>query len=451
MTSNRHREMIFVSDRVRALIPALTGIFDTLDAQTARTVRTLEEAQRDDPHKYLFRGIAEGFAAVSAARRAVAELREVVDRTGKTINELERHDRSVQWNPSSVTASSSWQVCYADGVEEFPQRTDYIDTDDYGSDPPPDSDLLENLFSLELPWWLDAGLSFLVIGDLLDILREQLLKRLKGQEPDNLITAIALLGLLADLGHINPLPFAEDTPNVVLAILKPLVKRLPKGKTREYLAQLIERAVQNPDDRKFLVDLMMSLKEHNDILEKLVKNPKVDPKVMMAVLQGGSEFVELLAKHGDDAYRAAAILGKHAPEILKQYDEISHIPGADRLLKRLVQGDKQTEGAVGQIRYLRSIKDDIKEIEVSLPNGGIPDAILKDGTIIEVKNWDFSKPSYQQSKDLVVDKLLDQLERYRITFPDKPIVVVFTSPLDEIPKYIREAIEEAGFVVKGME
>jgi hypothetical protein len=116
-----------------------------------------------------------------------------------------------------------------------------------------------------------------------------------------------------------------------------------------------------------------------------------------------------------------------------------------------VQGGKQTEGAVGQIRYLRSIKDDIKEIEVSLPNGGIPDAILKDGTIIEVKNWDFSKPSYQQSKDLVVDKLLDQLERYRITFPDKPIVVVFTSPLDEIPKYIREAIEEAGFVVKGME
>jgi len=447
MTSNRHREMIFVSDRVRALIPALAGIFDTLDAQTARTVRTLEEAQRDDPHKYLSRGIAEGFAAVSAARRAVAELREVVDRTGKTINELERHDRSVQWNPSSITASSSWQVCYADGVEEFPQRTDYIDTDDYGSDPPPDSDLLENLLSLELPWWLDAGLSFLVIGDLLDILREQLLKRLKGQEPDNLITAIALLGLLADLGHINPLPFAEDTLNFVLAILKPLVKRLPKGKTREYLAQLIERAIQNPDDLKFLVDLTMSLKEHGDILKKLDEKPKV----MMAVLQGGSEFVELLAKHGDDAYQAAAILGKHAPEILKQYDEISHIPGADRLLKRLGEGGTQTPGAVGQIRYLRSIKDDIKEIEVSLPNGGIPDAILKDGTIIEVKNWDFSNPFYQQSKDLVVDKLLDQLERYRITFPDKPIVVVFTSPLDEIPKDIREAIEEAGFVVKGME
>ncbi len=447
MTSNRPREMIFVSDRVRALIPALTGIFDTLDAQTARTVRMLEEAQRDDPHKYLSGGIAEGFAAVSAARRAVAELREVVDRTGRTINELERHDRSVQWNPSSVTASSSWQVCYADSVEEFPQRTDYIDTDDYGSDPPPDSDLLENLLSLELPWWLDAVLSFLVIGDLLDILREQLLKRLKGQEPDNLITAIALLGLLADLGHINPFPFAEDTLNLVLAILKPLVKRLPKGKTREYLAQLIERAVQNPDDLKFLVDLSMSFRKHPDILEQLVNNPKV----MMAALQGGSEFVELLAKHGDDAYQAAAILGKHAPEILKQYDEISHIPGADRLLKRLGEGGTQTPGAVGQIRYLRSIKDDIKEIEVSLPNGGTPDAILKDGTIIEVKNWDFSKPFYQQSKDRVVDKLLDQLERYRKTFPDKPIVVGFTSPLDEIPKDIREAIEEAGFIVKGME
>jgi hypothetical protein len=72
-----------------------------------------------------------------------------------------------------------------------------------------------------------------------------------------------------------------------------------RGKTREYLAQLIERAVQNPDDRKFIADLSVSFKKHPDMLEKLVKNPKV----MMAVLQGGSEFVELLAKYGNSVGR----------------------------------------------------------------------------------------------------------------------------------------------------
>ncbi|ACL26534.1 hypothetical protein [Chloroflexus aggregans] len=169
------------------------------------------------------------------------------------------------------------------------------------------------MLELELPWWLDVVLSFLGIGDIIDLIREQIIKRFAGKEPDNLITAIAVLGLVADAGWLQPIPSVEDAPNVTLALLKTIAKRLPKGKTRDYLAELIEKTAKNPDDFKRLVDFGVALNKHPDILETLIASPKV----MRAALEGGSEFVELLAKYGDDAFDAAKILGKHAPDVIK--------------------------------------------------------------------------------------------------------------------------------------
>ncbi|HMQ29201.1 MAG TPA: hypothetical protein PKD53_00675 [Chloroflexaceae bacterium] len=453
MTSNQHQEIILDSDKVRASLPALTSTLDSLDAQTFSVVRHLEEAQRGDPHKYLSGGISEGFDAGGTSQRAAAELRDVIDRVYQTLNAFDHHDRNFRLvhaaSPAPTSSQSVPSVC-TDEELLFPSKEDYVDKDDYGSEPPPDSEnLINKLLELELPWWLDAGLSFFAIGDIIDIIRQQIINRFAGKEPDNLITAIAVFGLVADAGWLQPIPSVEDAPNAILALLKTIAKRLPKGKTRDYLAELIEKAAKNPDDLKRLVDFGVALSKHQDILEKLIANPKV----MRAALEGGSEFVELLAKYGDEAFDAAQILGKHAPNVIKQYDEIAHLPGSDRILKDLQVGGTITSGAVGEIRYFRSIKDDVAEVALRSSDGQkAADAVLKDGTIIDVKNWDFQRDFYQNpaSLDKAIDKLLDQVDLRRAQYPGQPIKYVFTSPLDQVPASIKEALTEADVILEGM-
>ncbi len=102
MKSNQHQEIILDSDQVRASLPALASILDSLNAQTLSLLRRLEEAQRGDPHKYLSGGIAEGFDAVGTSRRAAAELRDVIDRVTQTLRAFDQHDQGVHTAPTTV-------------------------------------------------------------------------------------------------------------------------------------------------------------------------------------------------------------------------------------------------------------------------------------------------------------------------------------------------------------
>lgn len=294
---------------------------------------------------------------------------------------------------------------------------------------------------LDLPWWLDLPLSMIAVGDILDLAREQILKRIKGQEPDILITSLAALGLAADLGWLIPSPGAEDAPNAILATLKTVAKELPAGPVRDYLGEMIERSLKNPEEVARLGKLTTTLAEHADLLPKLMDNPRA----FMAVLKGGPETATLLAKHGDVAISAAQQFGEHAPSFIKFYDEIAHIPGADNLLKDMAAGGSTSFGALGELYYFRSIKEEVASIGLFHDGRKAADGVLKDGTVVDVKNWDFSTPAYRTDNHLLrsqLDKLTQQVELRRAQYPNAPRIryVFTTDSIDDIPLPIRERL-----------
>src|SRR4030067_2604116 len=85
------------------------------------------------------------------------------------------------------------------------------------------------------------------LGDPADVIK-QLWNRIRGQEVDELVLMLALLGVVADLGWLNPIPSAEDAPNAVLAALKALAKQIPPGAARESLQEMVELAAKNADE-----------------------------------------------------------------------------------------------------------------------------------------------------------------------------------------------------------
>jgi hypothetical protein len=325
----------------------------------------------------------------------------------------------------------------ADGGEPFPDRTDFngitLSPDGGGVAPTAEEQsLIDQILSLEMPWWLDLGLSFFVVGDIIDLVREQILKRFSGQSPDLLVTALAGLGLAADLGWINPVPSAEDAPNAILGALKVVAKRLPAGEARDALAALVEKAIKNPDEMARLAKLSASFAEHTDVLAKLMENPRA----MMAAIEGGSETVTLMARYGDDAIKAADLLGKHAPDYLKYCDDLADVPGVQNLLKDLAAGDTTTFGAMGELYYFQSIKGDLAEVGLKGADGKkAADAILKDGTVVDVKNWNFDSFPFTSEGGInnKLRQIESQVERYKSLYGEAKIRYVFTMPLDDIP------------------
>ena len=294
---------------------------------------------------------------------------------------------------------------------------------------------------LDLPWWVDLPLGVLVVGDVLDLAREQILKRIKGQEPDALVTSLAALGLAAEAGWLVPTPGLEDVPNAALATLKTIAKQLPQGEARELLAEIVEKSIKNPEDMARLGKITTALAENADLFPKLIDNPRA----LVAVLHGGPETVELLAKHGDTAIAAAERLGEHAPSFVKFYDDLAHVPGADNLLKDMAAGGTTSFGALGELYYFQSIKSELRSVGLVDDYGRkAADGILKDGTVIDVKNWDFSAVSYQNERYInsQLDKLTKQVELRRSQYPDAPgIRYVFTTDnMSDIPQPIRDRL-----------
>jgi hypothetical protein len=135
-------------------------------------------------------------------------------------------------------------------------------------------------------WLIDLlmiVLSFFAIGDIIDIL-DQLWKKLSGQQADDLVLLLAVLGLLADSGHLIPVPSGEDAPNAILAIIKQIARRMPSGPGREALEKLVREAVENP-------------KEAARLLERLAR---FGDEGIDIVRRYGDQGLEALLRHGDE-------------------------------------------------------------------------------------------------------------------------------------------------------
>jgi uncharacterized protein YukE len=302
---------------------------------------------------------------------------------------------------------------------------------------------------LDLPWYVDLPLSVLAVGDVLDLVREQILKRFAGKEPDMLITVLAGFGLVAELGWLNPVPSGEDIPNAALAVLKRVAKAMPAGAERNALAELAEKALKHPDDMKKLGELSLNLLKHEDILEAAIK----EPRIMAALVEGGPQMVEIFAKHGDDALDAARLLGGDAEDALKWYNEIANIKGASNVLQDLGNG-VHTFGAYGELYYARNFKDDILEMGVKINGRKSADFILKDHTLIDVKNFDFSNSYYANPNNLkqVIRKIEAQVGVYRRDYgAGQKIQYVFVGhTIDEIPPALMKGLQEIGVDVRAL-
>jgi WXG100 family type VII secretion target len=312
----------------------------------------------------------------------------------------------------------------------------------------PDATWIDDILDFKMPWWLELGLGALVVGDLLDLAREQVLKRLAGRDPDSLVTALAGLGLAAELGHLLPTPGVEDGANVAIAALKTIAKNLPTGPARDRLAEMVESAVRNPDEMARLAKLAEAFAGNSDLFLRLLDNPNA----MHAVLNGGVETFEVLARHGDDAMRAANNLAGNAPRFLQYYDELAGVPGADNILRDLGSTSPTTvTGAMGELQYFSTIRGELGSVGlVDSAGRKAADALLTNGTVVDVKNWNLYKPFYNDPVNIQrsIAGVQEQVARYRELYPNAPAIrYVFNQPASAMHPTMLKGLQDLGIEV----
>jgi hypothetical protein len=168
---------------------------------------------------------------------------------------------------------------------------------------------------LGIPEWVVELLIGLVpFGDAYDIAR-QLKIGVEGEEVDKLVLVLAILGLLADAGWLQPVPSVEDAPNAALAFLKAVAKQIPPGPARDAIAEMVEQAIKNPDELGRLAEVVTVLGKHGDLAETLMKHPDA----LVVALRNGPEAAELIARYGDDGVEFVAEYGDDGLELLRKY------------------------------------------------------------------------------------------------------------------------------------
>ena len=158
------------------------------------------------------------------------------------------------------------------------------------------------------PWWLELAISMFPGGDLIDILR-QLGVFVEGEDVDELVLILAIVGLIADLGWIEPSP-ASEVPNAGLAALKLVFKAIPAGPVRKQVVEILSRVLRDDTARRRLVEIGEQIARHPELIDVLRRNPNAVP----VLLRHGPEAVETLARYGDDG---AALVGQYGDDMLE--------------------------------------------------------------------------------------------------------------------------------------
>jgi RHS repeat-associated protein len=135
-------------------------------------------------------------------------------------------------------------------------------------------------------------------------------------------------------------------------------------------------------------------------------------------------------------YKKLADLAKLSPGIEK-------IPGLDTLLTKLNHSSDMVRlGAKGELDYLLAHQDEIAEIGKKFGGGLEMDFVLKDGTFVNVKNYNW-KNYNSFTLDREVQNMIDQADKYR-QFDPTAIELHFTS---KPPQRVIDRLEEASILV----
>ena len=306
--------------------------------------------------------------------------------------------------------------------------------------------------------------SFIPLGDSLD-LADQGLQAVQGKPVDKLTVALSGVGLVADLTWLFPGPDPGDGANVLLAVLKGVAKAVPEGPIRDAIAKFVTYLAKHPDEAKKLAEALAPLAGHPDVVEALIKNPQAleiilryssnSSRAAESLAKHGPEAVELVSKFGDEGLEVLLEFGDNGLDVLRGYQRIADIPGAKNVLQDLLAGGTTMIGALAEIRYVNLLRHEgveIARVGDVMGSQKAADIILKDGTIIDVKDYNWNSTWYSSSfgVESEIKKLLRQVELRREQYPRAPIRYVFTGSLDTVPPRIVEALRKARVEVVGV-
>jgi hypothetical protein len=189
----------------------------------------------------------------------------------------------------------------------------------------------------ELPWWLELVIGMVPGGDLLDISKE-LDHLIEGQDVDKLVLLLAILGLVADLGYLEPTP-AGEAGNAGLASLKIIFKAIPAGPLRDEVVDLLVRAARDETLRRQVVAIGEQIAHHPELIDVLRRNPEA----LSVLLKNGPEAVETVARFGEDGVELVSKYGDDGLEALRRYGDDLPPEDIGRLLRFANSGGEITE------------------------------------------------------------------------------------------------------------
>ncbi|RME10852.1 MAG: hypothetical protein D6802_08305 [Ardenticatenia bacterium] len=127
----------------------------------------------------------------------------------------------------------------------------------------------------------------------------------------------------------------------------------------------------------------------------------------------------------------------------RQFLQIADISGSERLLRRLATATfPQVKGYVFQLEWIAAHADEVVEIERSLGGGRSIDVVLKDGTFVELKNYDWSRYSKAQL-EISADEFAKQFRSYQ-KHSDQ-VKFIFQN---SVPNIVRQELESLGAIVE---
>ncbi|HUN23567.1 MAG TPA: C39 family peptidase [Anaerolineales bacterium] len=337
------------------------------------------------------------------------------------------------------------------------------------------------------PFMLEFGLSLIpIVGDGVGLGKE-LYNWASGKEVDKLNGALSLVGLLMDG------PFDAVGGDFAIAALKGIAALIPTGAVRELLADLLMQAVKNPDLFSDLGNFANQVRQvGGDTVKAVLGTPlmagiftnvvkggkKLDsatailkladefpetakmlantgeafqktlaehPAVVEKLLKAGPDAVKLVEKYGDDAVKLIADYGDDALEALESYETVKHIPGANNVLRDLFSGvGKNTtrQGAIGELLYAQHIGvENIAEMGLEINGQKTVDLLLKDGTIVDVKNLDAPN---QYMLDKFVKDWREQAKLHLKRYPTATKIefVIWDYPGATIPNELLEVFKQ---------
>ena len=282
-------------------------------------------------------------------------------------------------------------------------------------------------FQFQLPQWLIDILIFIVAmvpgGDLLDIL-QQLYFMLKGQDVDDLVMTLAVIGLLMDLGYIDPLPL-EEGGNAAAALLKVIAKKIPPGPARDALAKAFKAILENTDKLPRFAEVLGQLVKRSDVLTALLEK---HPELFARLLNQGPDAIEGMLKHGDDTIvkyldevaakglgRVSLEQGLEISDLARRYGVDIHIAGkladspAEAAFRKALAEEAtelaQKEGistVEAQLRVAEKYKVDFFQVKVSSPGDVIKDADV----FIDADQWNkLTKTQQDEVRQAIADNL----------------------------------------------